>query len=127
MIGEDFKDHCEANTPSATGGFFMNRAPARVTDSYVVQRLISKTDSEMGTMRARYQFDIYAVDPDGLGKVKVIADELTTAIRSFQTSAHDDYFASYRAVEMEVYNPDVNYHRVMLDAIIYFDERKIFS
>ena len=127
MIGEELKTHCETNTPSATGGFFMNRAPSTVRDCYVVQRLIAKSDSDFGTMRARYQFDVFAVDPNGYGKVKQIADELTEAIRSFQADTHDDNFASYRAVEMEVYDPGVNYYRIMLDAVIYFDERKIFS
>ena len=123
-VEADFKTHCETGTPSATGGFFMNRAPATVTDNYVTQRLIARTDAGLGTSRFRFQFDIFAVDPNGYGKVKAISEELTAAIRSFPGG---DIFYTSRAMEMEMFDPDVNYYRVMLDAIVMYDEIKLFG
>jgi hypothetical protein len=122
LIEAQLKAHMETNCPAATGGFFMNRA-IDPTFPYGVQRLIAKTDAGLGVTRIRVQFDLFAVDPNGYGKVKELSGQVRDAIRTF---TDDDLPYSYPALEMEMYDGDVNAYRVMVDAVIYHDERKTF-
>lgn len=100
---------------------YNNRAPDGLTGSYVVQRLIGKQDAEMGISTARIQWDVYGLT---YAAVKTIAILVEAAMRTFNGA---DTFALHRGNEIETYETETNQHRVILDAVLRFDERPNFD
>jgi hypothetical protein len=100
---------------------YANRAPDGITGDYVVQRLIGKQDGVMGTSTARIQWDIFG---STYAAVKTIAVAVEAAMRTFNGG---NTFALYRGNEIETYESETNQHRVILDAVLRFDERPTFS
>ena len=118
-IEPTFKTHiASAVTPTPV---YMNIAPAGVSGSYIVQRMISKGDREMGITATRIQLDIFGAT---YAAVKDLSVLVTAAIRTFDGA---DTFAPYRVNEMETYEQETNQHRVILDAMLNFDERPNFD
>jgi len=118
-IESKFREHI-INETSAT--VYMNRAPANATPPYIVQRLITKNDHTMGATQARVQFDVFGSDPGGYGQAKALSVDLTAAIKSFPDPA-----AVYRVSEMETFDDSVDYYRIIIDAMIYYDETLQFG
>lgn len=115
MIEADLYNHVN----SSVGALYQNRALSNATFPYTVQRLISKSDAGLGNTRARFQFDVFG---QTYGQAKDTAVQVAAAILSFPLG-----FATYRATEMDLYDPDVDIYRVMIDAIVYYVERSEFG
>jgi len=105
---------------------YMNIAPPDAEPPYIVQRLITKSNRGMGVVQARLQYDIFGEDPSGYAEMKQLAIDVNTAVESAQDDL-DDITASYRVSEMESYDHSVNYHRTILDAMVFYDERPQFD
>lgn len=100
---------------------YMNRAHDGAVRPLIVQRLISKVDSELGTTQARIQLDIFAPTYEQAKELAVLAEG---AFRTFDAA---DTFAVYRGNELETFDDLVGLHRVILDAMLRFEERPIFG
>ena len=100
---------------------YMNRAPDGITGTFIVQRLIGKQDSQLGTSYARIQHDIFGLT---YADVKNAAVAVEAAYRTFTGAGT---FAVYRGNEIETYESSLNLHRVILDAVLRFEERPQFG
>lgn len=98
---------------------YQNRAHDGQERPYVVQRLISKVDNVLGTTQARFQLDVFA---DTYDSAKTVAEEIEPAARSF-----DGAFVVYRSNELETFEQETGLHRVIIDMMMYFEERPLFD
>lgn len=122
-IEAQVREHIEGETDKPV---YMNRAPSGVDPPYIVQRLITKNNHGMGATQARIQFDIFGKDPNGYGQAKGISVSLNDTIFDLSESI-DDIAGSYRVSEMETFDDSVNYYRIIVDAMVYYDERETFG
>jgi len=116
MIEEQFRDHLIASHIERVS---YNRA-LDYTLPYVVLTVISKTNEGLGLTRARIQCDCYG---HSWGQAKIIAREVTDAIITMPINAA---FASYRLNEIEGYEDDPGFFRVIVEADLHFVERETF-